>query len=179
MNRFIEWLSTYDRKLFFTINHRMSHIILDKVLTRITHLGGAIFSSTLTLLIWILAAEPWSTVGLQSFVALVVSHIPVAILKRTLQRLRPYLALKGANTFPKPLTDHSFPSGHTTAIFAFTVPFMIAIPWLTFILLPLAMLVGISRIYLGLHYPSDVLAGAFVGTVAGIFTATVSLPFLS
>lgn len=88
-------------------------------------------------------------------------------------RLRPYLALPDTNTFRNPLKDHSFPSGHTTAIFASTVPYMIAYPVLTAVLLPLACTVGFSRIYLGLHYPSDVLAGAVIGS--GVAAGTLAL----
>ena len=76
-------------------------------------------------------------------------------------------------TFRNPLTDHSFPSGHTTAVFSVTVPFMTMEPILLATLLPVALIVGFSRIYLGLHYPSDVLAGATIGTLVAL--ATVAL----
>jgi undecaprenyl-diphosphatase len=69
-----------------------------------------------------------------------------------------------------PLTDHSFPSGHTTAIFAITVPIIMAMPVLSIGLIPLAVIVGISRIYNGLHYPSDCLAGSLIGTITALGT---------
>ncbi len=69
-----------------------------------------------------------------------------------------------------PLKDHSFPSGHTTAIFSVVVPLLLYMPVLTIILAPIALSVGISRIYLGLHYPSDVLAGLCLGTLTGIIS---------
>ncbi len=105
--------------------------------------------------------------------ALAVSHLPVAVAKKLYPRMRPYLALPGTNTFRNPLKDHSFPSGHTTAIFASTVPYMVAFPTLTVILLPLACIVGFSRIYLGLHYPSDVFAGLVIGS--SVAAGTIAL----
>ncbi|MEH7525337.1 phosphatase PAP2 family protein, partial [Bacillus sp. JJ1503] len=81
---------------------------------------------------------------------------------------RPYLSLTNARVGENPLMDHSFPSGHTTAIFSIITPLIYHLPILGFFLYPLACCVGISRVFLGLHYPSDVLAGAIVGTAFGL-----------
>src|SRR5690606_29818389 len=91
----------------------------------ITHMGGATFTIVTSLLYALLAPAPWSTTGWQCITAVAVSHIPVAIVKRKFKRLRPYQALSGVNTCPKPLRDSSFPSGHTTAIFAWLVPILL------------------------------------------------------
>lgn len=138
----------------------------------ITHMGGATFTIITSLLYALLAPAPWSTTGWQCITAVAVSHIPVAIVKRKFKRLRPYQALSGVNTCPKPLRDSSFPSGHTTAIFAWLVPILLTSGlWLS-VLIPLAALIGLSvawsRMYLGLHYPSDVAAGAVLGTVTAL-----------
>jgi undecaprenyl-diphosphatase len=72
----------------------------------------------------------------------------------------------------KPLCDSSFPSGHTTAIFAWLTPWLIADTALLPVLLPAALVLGISvgwsRMYLGLHYPSDVAAGALLGSLTSL-----------
>lgn len=59
--------------------------------------------------------------AIASAIALALSHIPVQILKRWYPRKRPYLTIQDAKYPLHPLTDHSFPSGHTTAIFSFIV----------------------------------------------------------
>lgn len=174
MSRIILWLQQHERRIFFWFNRRLQHSALDFALSRITHLGGAIFTIVFTLCLTLFAETSWRFVGLQSLIALAVSHIPVALLKKRYPRLRPYLVLPETNTGKNPLTDHSFPSGHTTAIFSVVVPIVTALPVLGFALLPLAFIVAISRIYLGLHYPSDCAAGGLIGTT----TALLSVAFV-
>jgi len=166
-------LYSWERHLFQWINGRMHNRFLNFWLFYLTHLGGATCTIGINLLIWIWAPQPWKTASLQALTALAISHLPVAAAKKLYPRVRPYLALPGTKTFHNPLKDHSFPSGHTTAIFAFTIPYMAAQPALTVFLLPLSFIVGFSRIYLGLHYPSDVLVGAAIGT--SVAASTIAL----
>lgn len=166
-------LQLWERRLFKWINGRMHNRFLNFWLFYFTHLGGATSTIIINVLIWAFAPQPWRNTAQQALVALAISHLPVAVAKKLYPRMRPYLALPETNTFRNPLKDHSFPSGHTTAIFASTVPYMVAFPALTVILLPLACIVGFSRIYLGLHYPSDVMAGLVIGS--GVAAGTIAL----
>ncbi|NUU59308.1 phosphatase PAP2 family protein [Paenibacillus agri] len=165
-------LHLWERRLFQWINGRMHNRFLNFWLYHLTHLGGATIAIGTNLLIWAFSPQPWRTTAFQALVSLAVSHVPVAIAKKLYPRRRPYLALPGTRTFRNPLKDHSFPSGHTTAIFAWLIPYMAAFPPLAFVLLPLGCIVGFSRMYLGLHYPSDVLAGAVIGT--GVAAGTIA-----
>ncbi|MDG0809574.1 phosphatase PAP2 family protein [Cohnella rhizosphaerae] len=62
----------------------------------------------------------------------------------------------------------SFPSGHTTAAFAMLTPWMIASPALIPLLLPIGAGVALSRVYFGLHYPSDTVAGMLLGSATAL-----------
>jgi len=59
------------------------------------------------------------------------------------------------------LKDYSFPSGHTSASFAIATTIAFNMPRLSIVAFILAFAIGISRIYLGVHYPTDVMAGMF------------------
>lgn len=173
MSRVVNWLQHHETRMFHFVNQRIQHFFLDHFFSRITHLGGATATIFVSLCCALFGQGVIQTAGIQALIALTISHIPVAIIKKKYPRLRPYLVYPGANTYKNPLTDHSFPSGHTTAIFSVIIPFIVALPLLGAVLLPLACIVGISRIYLGLHYPSDCIAGSFIGTAAALITVAV------
>lgn len=173
MSRVVNWLQHHETRMFHFVNQRIQHFFLDHFFSRITHLGGATATIVISLCCALFGQGQLKTAGIQALIALTISHIPVAIIKKKYPRLRPYLVHPQTITYKNPLTDHSFPSGHTTAIFSIIIPFMTAIPVLGVILLPLALIVGLSRVYLGLHYPSDCLVGCLIGTAASL--ATVGL----
>ena len=73
-------------------------------------------------------------------------------------------------------SDFSFPSGHTNAAFAAMVPvFWLGNKRWSWLALVFAVLMGISRVHLMVHYPSDVLCGAVTGTIAGIIGTLIAL----
>lgn len=165
MSRVFGWLLDREQRVFRYVNRRLRRTWLDRAFGIVTHLGGATVSIAGTLGFALFAGSDWQRVGWIALATLAISHIPVAVLKRTYRRLRPYQIWPDTFTGPNPLKDHSFPSGHTTAIFSALVPYVLEQPLLAPLLLPIAGIVGLSRIYLGLHYPSDVLAGALLGSV--------------
>lgn len=170
MSRVVVWLQHHEYRMFRFVNRRIQHTLLDIFFNTVTHLGGASTTILASLLLAIFGRGTLRTAALQSLIALAASHIPVAIIKKAYPRLRPYLVLPDTVICKNPLKDHSFPSGHTTAIFSSVLPYLFAFPPLGFVLLPLAVSVGISRMYLGLHYPSDVAAGCVIGTTAALVT---------
>ena len=95
------------------------------------------------------------------------------VLKPLVARPRPYTEIPDFVLLVSPLSDFSFPSGHTTAVFeaAFGVALLgkkAAIGAYSF-----AVLMAFSRMYLYVHYPTDVLAGAIIGTLSAVLVYTV------
>jgi undecaprenyl-diphosphatase len=90
------------------------------------------------------------------------------ILKLKLVRERPYITNGGIRLGAQPLDRYSFPSGHTLHAANFTIMFGDLDPILLFLALPFAILVAVSRVVLGLHYPSDVLVGALIGSCIAV-----------
>ncbi|MCG6863100.1 MAG: phosphatase PAP2 family protein [Chromatiaceae bacterium] len=88
-------------------------------------------------------------------------------LKEATRRERPCHSAPDIRTVVPPLDHYSFPSGHTLHAVSFTVVALHYYPQLAWILVPFTLLVACSRVVLGLHYPSDVLAAAGVGSALG------------
>jgi undecaprenyl-diphosphatase len=95
-------------------------------------------------------------------------------LKHRLVRERPFITHQSITRAAVPLDRFSFPSGHTLHAVSFTVLAAGAFPVLAWLLVPLAGLIALSRVVLGLHYPSDVVAGAALGY--GVASAAQLLP---
>jgi len=164
MNRILKW----DISLFKMINHRWKCFFLDQVMPRLTHLGGTKFTlfGLLALLLFFRSEQGGKEVAW----AMVLSQAVAHLLKRFCTRPRPYLAVPEVNLWEAlKLKDYSFPSGHTTASFTLAVSMAVMQPALSFLVLPLAFFVGLSRVYLGLHYPSDILIGAVLGSTSALF----------
>lgn len=87
------------------------------------------------------------------------------VLKSRLVRERPYVTFAGILAGTPPLDRYSFPSGHTLHAVAFTTQATAHFPELAWLLVPFAALVAASRVVLGLHYPTDVVAGAVLGAL--------------
>src|SRR5262245_5230120 len=85
------------------------------------------------------------------------------LLKRVFVRERPFITHSSISLAMAPLDRYSFPSGHTLHAVSFTWQAVAVFPELSWVLIPLAMLIAGSRVVLGLHYPTDVLAGAEIG----------------
>jgi undecaprenyl-diphosphatase len=86
-----------------------------------------------------------------------------ALLKRLFVRERPFITHAAIDRGAAPLDRYSFPSGHTLHAVSFTWQACAHFPELAWVLVPLAALIAASRVVLGLHYPSDVVAGAAIG----------------
>ncbi|MBS2970135.1 phosphatase PAP2 family protein [Metabacillus sp. KIGAM252] len=160
----------FECKLFRSVNRHFDRKFLNLYFRNITHVGGATLTILVCLAMILFAQGPVKWVAIASAASLALSHIPVAMVKKMYPRKRPYISLLETKVPANPLEDHSFPSGHTTAIFSVIIPFLLFMPSLALILIPLGISVGLSRIYLGLHYPSDVLAGCLLGTSTSIMT---------
>ena len=139
---------------------------LDTVMRTATHLGGA--RTTVSAAAILLVAGPRGA-GSRAAFALAASHLVAQAIKRAVNRPRPRMP-PGVESLVHAPDRFSFPSGHSAAAMSIALPLAAMLPLAVGgAVLALALLVGISRSYLGVHYPGDVLAGwilALAGTLA-------------
>lgn len=135
----------------------------------VTKLGNAGIFWIMISLILLLFTKTRST-GLMSMAALVLSFIiNNLVLKNAVARIRPYETVEGLSRLIERQADLSFPSGHAASSFAVAVILYLQLPKKYGVpALILAALISFSRLYLGVHYPTDVLVGAVSGTLIAI-----------
>lgn len=92
------------------------------------------------------------------------------LIKYLVCRPRPYNTISGLSILVKPLKSYSFPSGHANSSFAMAMALSLAFGKKGALAYIPAAMIAFSRCYVGVHYPSDVLVGAVVGTLAAYFT---------
>lgn len=112
--------------------------------------------------------------GASSLLAMVFGLLVTNLtLKPLVARPRPWMVMEDFVTLAASGDMNSFPSGHTCAAFAFAVALWAVLPqkWARAAALAAAALMGFSRLYVGVHFPSDVLAGALVGALCGLLGA--------
>lgn len=169
--RYLKRFITFgDSRIFHMCNTKLSCKALDLIMPRITELGSLIFSGLMPLILIVVNIGKTRPLGIEMLASLSFSQVFVQILKRSFTRERPYNILENIKTFDIVLKDYSFPSGHTTASFSMATILTYYLPQFMIVFMGLAFLVGISRIYLAVHYPSDVIVGIVLGVTSSIIT---------
>ncbi|RUO29514.1 phosphatase PAP2 family protein [Aliidiomarina sanyensis] len=123
--------------------------------------------------------DPDATLLLILLLAAFLVEIPVYwVLKNTLRRTRPYERVKHFTSLIQASDKFSFPSGHTTAAFMFAGICAVIMPSLALWVYLWAVAIGLSRIALGVHYPTDIVAGALLGSGLATFVLSFAAGYL-
>lgn len=138
----------------------------------LTHLGGPTATIVAVLVPLTLGGAAVADASGAAATALALAHGIVHVVKRRWLRARPSLAIEGRAHVAVP-DDFSFPSGHSAAAMSVAVSYAMSFPAFAASLLLLALLVGLSRVRLGVHYPGDVLAGQAIAVVSAVAVRAV------
>lgn len=156
-------LNDYDARLCVRMNRFAHRRGVTRFFGAVSRLGNGVFWYTLMALLLLTQLEAAIKPVLHMIAVGLVGLLIYKWLKRKTLRPRPCDLHPAILRGTAPLDEFSFPSGHTLHAVAFTLVALAYFPWLAPILVPFALLVALSRVILGLHYPTDVLAGAAIG----------------
>lgn len=136
-----------------------------------------------TLALWLLAhpygLPRWKQATVAALLSASLALLANQAVAHVWDRPRPFAAHPLAtHLFAAPSPDPSFPSDHAAAAFAIAVAILVFSRRAGAAFLAAATLIAVSRVVLGLHYPSDVLAGAAVGTAAALLTTQFGMPLV-
>lgn len=173
----LDWIQKVDLWVLDWIQQHLRGPALDVAMPLVTMLGdGGVFFVLLTLVL--LISRRWRSLGRSLTVALLLGLLfGNLLLKPFVGRIRPYDLVEGVELLVAPLSDHSFPSGHTMAAFAFAGVFWRyrkEVGCWRIAAVIIAFLIGFSRLYLYVHYPTDVLSGAVLGWLFGLLAVRIN-----
>lgn len=161
-----------DGEILLWIQDHLRNPILTPILKVLTSLGNSG-------ILWIILAALFLVfrktrkAGVAGAIALIFSLLIVNLgLKPAVDRIRPYDVIEGLTCLIERQTDSSFPSGHASSAFAAALAFRFYLPQkkLSLGLLILAGVIAFSRLYVGVHYPTDVLVGILCGILAALLS---------
>ncbi len=162
-------------ELFYFFNHTFQNPILDSIMPIFTHFGGFKFLVLILIAVILFAKisrrETLKKVAIIALVALLFSGAIAVVLKHVVHEPRPFMTLDNVHLLITEDDLNSFPSGHTTSTIAVVTALILNMKELAkkhyliidIVLVLFAILIPFSRMYVGVHYPGDILAGAIIG----------------
>lgn len=157
----------------FLNNHGIHTKIGDSLMVILTQIGNGLFGLTLVVVFYLLNQRIFA---FQLLLGTVTLWVVVELSKLLIGRKRPYSSIEAIRIVGSKAIGYSFPSGHTSQAFflATIIAHSFHLPWFSILgMYLLAAITGITRIYLGAHFPRDVIAGAFLGTIWGYFAGVL------
>lgn len=160
-------LATIDLAILEWLQANLHHPILDAIFLSITALGNYGLVWVLLGLALILTKK-YRHIGITLMLALAFSFVVTnLVLKNMVQRPRPFISYDYLKALMSNASGYSFPSGHATSAFAAAMVFYKYLPKYKVVFFGIASLVAFSRLYLLVHYPTDVIAGSMLGIISG------------
>jgi len=164
---FMSYLNNVECNFCLRVNQLSRNNSVRHFFAVVSKLGDGGYWVLLTILtIWLQGAAAIAPI-MQMWLTAAAGVLVYKSLKNSLVRERPYMNHLGIYCGTAPLDRYSFPSGHTLHAASFTTMLIVIEPLLAIVAVPFALLVAVSRVVLGLHYPSDVIVGAAIGISLG------------
>jgi undecaprenyl-diphosphatase len=165
MRSYLNSMHRLDSNLCIAVNQTSQVRLIRDLFRLVSRLGDGLFWYALMLLILLFEGSDGLLPVLHMALAGLSGTLLYKWLKGKTLRPRPFEVHQDIFMTGKPLDKFSFPSGHTLHAVVFGLVAINYYPALSFVIMPFVSMVALSRVVLGLHYPSDVLAGALIGSL--------------
>lgn len=167
----INRLKKWDTAACIRISHWNGRRSIDRLMFAVSHFGYGYSYPFIGMIV--MAVDYANTqllfhIGIVSFL---IEGVIYRVIKKWIKRIRPFMVVPEINNLMKIPDEFSFPSGHAAGAFLMATVFRHFYPAFTIPLYLIASIIGLSRVYNGMHYPSDVMAGSFLG----IFSARLGI----
>lgn len=165
----MEGLEQLEGRILLWIQEYVRQDWLDPIMVFLTSLGNAGWFWLLLMIVMLFFVKT-RRIGSTGLLAIGMGAIITNLwLKNIVDRIRPYEVIEGLHYIVEMPSDASFPSGHATCSMAAAVVLFCKLPGKFKIpSLMLGVLISLSRLYVGVHFPTDVLAGMAIGTIAAL-----------
>ena len=164
----LQRIKLWDMELCVFCNRQSRSITVRNLFRGFSRLGDGVFWYTLMAVLLLRYQAAALPAVLHMLTVAVLGTIIYKFIKGKTLRPRPFNVYPAIVCVGKTLDQFSFPSGHTMHAVAFSIIAVSYFPGLLWLVAPFALLVALSRPILGLHYPSDVLAGAALGALIAL-----------
>ncbi|MBK8943914.1 MAG: phosphatase PAP2 family protein [Ignavibacteriae bacterium] len=170
-----EFFYSIDLEIFYFINQTISNPIFDKFFPFITQVKNWIIAYIFLWFILFFNGGKKGKIAAISVIFLIIisDQISSNFLKNFFDRIRPSNSLENVNLLINNTKSFSFPSSHAVNNFAVATFFYKLYPKFKWILFTIAVLMALSRPYVGVHYPSDILGGAIIGIIIGLLFSVI------
>ena len=159
-------IQRFDIAFILFVSKLNSRYVVDKIFYIISKIGDGPLYILIGVALIFTPVEFSYHILLIGFLAFAIELPVYFIVKKYVKRLRPFEQMQNINHLIAPPDKYSFPSGHTSAAFVMATLFSAFFNEVAFFLFLLASLIGFSRIYLRVHYPTDIFAGAALGIIS-------------
>lgn len=173
----IDLLYNIDVFFFYVINHTLSNPVFDKFFPFITDVKNWYIAY---IILWLVAIFKGGRIGKISAIGIIIlivlsDQLSSHLLKPLFERVRPCNALPDVNILINCTHSYSLPSSHAVNNFAAAIFFTRLFPKFKWTFIIVATLAALSRPYVGVHYPSDIIVGAMIGSLIGYIFSIIAL----
>lgn len=171
----MEWLLEIDESLFFWINHNWSSDFLDQVvpILRNKYTWIPLYAGILAFVAFNFGKKVWWYLLFALMTVSLSDTLSSKFVKPKVKRERPCHSFEEVNLLIRCGSGYSFTSSHATNHFALGTFFLLSLGFVMkhwkYLFLLWALAISLSQVYVGVHYPLDILGGAVLGVLCGIF----------